>query len=115
MADLKLRGWLILLGGTVLCGGVLLLCLSSEPDGIPADSGDERALYLFAQGWKVREEEQQAITVPDCEDAVFAAYAALQTRQGLPLEHYEGKKAVRYLYRLEQSELYAESRSEKSG
>ena len=105
---MKLCGWLLLAGGTLLCGGVLLLCLWSEPDGIPAASGDERTLYLFSQGWKAREETRQEITVPDCEDAVFAAYAALQARQGMPLKHYEGKRAVRYLYRLEQSELYAE-------
>ncbi|MCR5717720.1 MAG: DUF4830 domain-containing protein [Oscillospiraceae bacterium] len=91
-----------------LCAGVFLLLRREQADGIPAETSEDREIYLFSQGWKGRELTAREITVPDTDDAVFAAYAALQETQGLPLSRYAGKRAVMYVYRLEQSPLYAQ-------
>ena len=105
---MKWRYWVLAGMGIVLCAGVWWLASPDELSGIPAGTEEERMLYLFAQGFKGREQSAQEIIVPDCSDAVFADYAALQTAQGLPLEQCSGKPAVRYVYELEQTNLYAE-------
>lgn len=105
---MKLHPVLILTAGIGLSIGCLLFCLHDRAEPIPAGTETERQLWLFAQGWKGREISMQEITIPDADDPVFAAYAAMQAEQGLPLERYTGQAAQRYVYELEQSPLYAE-------
>lgn len=105
---MKMRNAVLILVGAAICAGLALFRLPEQNDGIPAATAEERQIYLFSQGFKGREETAQEITVPDTEDAIFADYAALQEAQGLPLAAYAGQPAVQYVFRLEQSELYAE-------
>jgi hypothetical protein len=108
MMHMKWRYWVFAGMGVALCAGLWWFATPDEPSGIPAGTGEERMLYLFAQGFKGREQSVQEITVPDVSDVVFADYAALQAAQGLPLAEYSGKPAVRYVYTLEQTDFYAE-------
>jgi hypothetical protein len=105
---MKLLPVIILAAGIALSAGVLLYCLPERADPIPAGSETERQLWLFGQGYKGREVSAQEIIVPAPEDPVFSDYAAMQTEQGFAPERYAGHSAVRYVYALEQTDLYAE-------
>ena len=65
-------------------------------------SPGDAAAYLTALGWEVDPEplEVREIVIPRQFSGVYADYAALQKRQGLPLEQYCGKDAVRYTFRV---------------
>ena len=105
---MKLQAVILITTGVVLTAGILLLHLPERETPIPAATETDRQLWLFAQGYKGREISAEEIVVPDPEDPVFADYAAMQAEQGLPLDRYAGQPAVRCIYELEQTPLYAE-------
>lgn len=84
------------------------LARSHVPSGIPASTPDERMVYLFTQGWKGEEIGSDEVVIPESTDVVYLDFAQLQKAQGLPLARYAGCRAMRYTYRLAQSDLYAE-------
>ena len=105
---LKMLPILAVTGIAAVCGIFLLRGEPARPEGIPAKTADDRLVYLFTQGWKAEEIGQAEVIVPDGEDANFAAYAALQDTQGLPVRKFAGQAAMRYTYRLSPSEQFAE-------
>ncbi len=77
---------------------------------IPAATESERLSWLASQGLEAEKLTSQAVTVPMDFSGVYAAYAALQTSQLLPLAAYAGERAVCTTYEIRESEplMYAE-------
>ena len=73
---------------------------TAAPVSIRAAS--DAAAYLAALGWEVDPEplEVREIVIPRQFSGVYADYAALQKRQGFPLDQYGGMDAVRYTFRV---------------
>ncbi len=72
----------------------------SPSPGVSDATGAAR--YLGELGWQVDPEplEVKHLTIPRSFTGAYAEYAALQTRQGLPLSEYGGMEAVRYSFRV---------------
>jgi hypothetical protein len=62
----------------------------------------DAAAYLTSLGWEVEPDpvEIQEIVIPRSFTGVYADYAALQKKQGFPIEQYGGMDAVRYTFKV---------------
>ena len=103
--------YLLILPPAVLCCIAVILSHQKRmpaADEIRAAAESDRSAWLMLQGWKGELLHSRPVTVPYEITDTFADYAALQTRQRLPLMQYAGKHGVLYTYRPENSDLYAE-------
>lgn len=77
---------------------------------IPAATESERLSWLASQGLEAERLSSQAVTIPMDFGGTYAAYAALQAAQLLPLTAYAGERAVCTTYEIRESEplMYAE-------
>lgn len=92
----------------LLAAVILLVSLrgsSGSPQATPAPqltvaNEAEAAAYLAGLGWEVDEKplEVRELVIPRSFSGAYADYAALQERQGLPLQEYGGMKATRYTF-----------------
>ena len=85
-----------------LRGSTGVLRTANTPAPASVRSPRDAASYLAALGWEVEPEplEVQEIVIPRQFTGVYAEYAALQKKQGFPLEQYGGMDAVRYTFRV---------------
>lgn len=65
-------------------------------------TAEDRIAFLSQYGYTVDAEpiESTEVTIPKEFDKVFAAYNALQKKEGLDLGRYRGKTVMRYTYRV---------------
>ncbi len=92
----------------VLAAAALLLLLPSDESASAGSfdavvkTNEQRVRYLESFGWKVSQDpiEEQAVTIPKDFSQVYAAYNALQKKQGFDLKKYAGLQAVRYTYEI---------------
>ena len=65
-------------------------------------SNTDRVKFLEQFGWEVETSPSNEVVVkiPENFDAVMSAYNDVQKKQGLDLEKYAGKEAVRYTYKV---------------
>ncbi len=68
---------------------------AAVPSGIR--TAEDAAAYLTALGWELEPEplEVRDVVIPRQFTGAYAGYAALQKRQGFPIEQYGGMEAVR--------------------
>ncbi len=105
-----IRYLLILPPALLCCIAVILSHQKKAPaaDLIRAATESDRSAWLMLQGWHGELLQSRAVTIPYEITEIYAEYAALQTRQRLPLMQYAGKHGIVYTYQLEDSGLYAE-------
>ena len=67
------------------------------------ETNAERVEFLESYGWTVGEEpvREAEVRIPDEFDAAYEEYNALQQTQGLDLEEYKGRRAMLYVYSVE--------------
>ncbi len=65
-------------------------------------SNGDRVRFLEQFGWKVEKSpvKETVVVIPKNFDAIMSSYNDLQKKQGLDLEKYAGKEAVRYTYKV---------------
>ena len=65
-------------------------------------TNEDRTGFLSQFGWKTNDDpvEEEAVTIPDKFDKVFAGYNSIQKEQGLDLEKYRKKDMTRYTYEI---------------
>ena len=65
-------------------------------------TNEDRVAILKECGWETETEpvEFMEVRIPEKFDDVYVKYNDIQKRQGLDLEKYAGKRAVRYTYRI---------------
>lgn len=63
-------------------------------------TNEARVEFLKSYGWEVEEvpKSEVEVRIPDTFDAAYEEYNALQKTQGLDLEKYKGRKAMLYVY-----------------
>lgn len=63
-------------------------------------TNDDRVSFLKQFGWEVQADpaDESEITIPSEFDSVMESYNDIQKKQGLDLEKYKRKKAMRYTY-----------------
>ncbi len=103
--------YLLILPPAILC--CIAVILSHEKrlpgtDTIKAAAEFDRRAWLITQGWNAELLSSRPVTVPFIITEDYTDYAALQTRQRLPLAQHLGSHGVIYTYQLENSSLYAE-------
>ena len=102
---------LLIAAAAVIAAIVLLLALGTGSPSEPtasmttapsADTNDARVKFLTDLGWDVTASPAEAseVRIPKGEDEVFQRYNELQKSQGYDLQKYAGKKAMRYVYRI---------------
>ncbi len=102
---------LLIAAAAVIAAIVLLLALGGKGPSEPtasmttapaADTNDARVKFLTDLGWDVTASPAEAteVKIPKGSDEVFARYNELQKSQGYDLSRYEGKKVMRYVYRV---------------
>lgn len=102
-----------------LLGAAVLLCLllrlipgggetesqtlAGQPEPTGMTSNEARVAYLNALGYVAQPEplQTQEVTIPAEFNEVFTRYNELQQSQGFDLTPYAGKRAKRYVYRVE--------------
>ncbi len=94
----------------LVCSCIALLVIVSIPSedasanttnvNYTAKTNDERVEFLKKFGWEVEAEPTQTadVVIPTTFDSTYETYNNLQKEQGLDLEPFKGKKAVRYTY-----------------
>ncbi len=102
------RGKLI---AVLLAAAAAILLIVRLAGGSPADrpqsadvtTNEGRVAYLSDLGYTVRPEpvQTQEVTIPAEFNEVFRRYNELQQSQGFDLAAYAGKRAKRYVYRVE--------------
>ena len=65
-------------------------------------SNTDRVKFLEQFGWEVEKSpsNETVVKIPENFDSVTSAYNDIQKKQGLDLEKYSGKEAVRYTYKV---------------
>ena len=105
---------LLIAAAAVIAAIVLLLALGAGGTGEPseptasmttapaADTNDARVKFLTDLGWDVTASPAEAgeVRIPKGPDEVFDRYNELQKSQGYDLSKYAGKKAMRYVYQI---------------
>lgn len=99
---------IILALGALIVAIVLLFSMmggDAQPTASTAVSGatnDDRVKFLTDLGWEVTTSptESMEIRIPKDSGDVFSRYNQLQLSQGFDLTKYAGKKAMRYVYRI---------------
>lgn len=102
---------LLIAAAAVIAAIVLLLALGSGEPSEPtasmttspsADTNDQRVKFLTDLGWDVTASPAEAseVRIPRESDEVFERYNELQKSQGYDLSKYAGKKAMRYVYQI---------------
>ncbi len=88
----------------LVIGSALMLagCFGGEkePEVITAASNEERIAYLEGLGWQVQANpiETLDLRLPKTMEEDWAAYAKLQTDQGLPFADFSDQAVKRYTY-----------------
>lgn len=110
----KVITWVIVLG-IVVCSGIVLArnvgdrgtkpedgqqTLQVEQKGMKTNA--DRIALLQSLGWQVDEDplEFMEVRIPDEFDGVYSEYNNIQTKQGMDLSKYKGKRAMRYTYKI---------------
>ncbi|MBE6789401.1 MAG: DUF4830 domain-containing protein [Ruminococcaceae bacterium] len=67
-----------------------------------ASDNAQRVAFIKSNGWQCEKEpfEITEILIPTEFTSIYHSYEALQKSQGLSLEAYRGKRAVRYSYKI---------------
>ena len=99
----------LMLAAIAVIGAILLLLALTGGDSAPtaamdqtADTNDARVKFLTDLGWDVTASPAEAgeVRIPKGPDEVFDRYNELQKSQGYDLSKYAGKKAMRYVYQI---------------
>lgn len=101
----KAKKFLIILFLAAVCAVLFLVCThkSGNPDtdsSIILSDSYSREAYLNIKGWDVSLIKSDTIKIPQDFDGIYSEYAQIQQKQKLPLENYKGKKADRFLYKI---------------
>ena len=92
------------LSAAVICTGAFFACRTGSPvpeKEIRLESEYALEAWLNIKGWKVSSPIHTIITVPREFSGIYAEYALMQQRLGLPVDRYKGQKADRYLFTVE--------------
>ena len=104
LSTLKIAAVLIALG--------IIIAVAAWPRGeaaVPAgrtyagiSTNEKRVSFLESYGWKVDTNpvEVVEVTIPQTFNDVYQNYNAIQKKQGLDLQKYEGKRVKRWTYRI---------------
>ena len=101
----------LLIAAVAVVAAIALLAALGGGDSAPtasmstapaADTNDARVKFLTDLGWDVTASPAEAgeVRIPKGPDEVFDRYNELQKSQGYDLSKYAGKKAMRYVYQI---------------
>ncbi|MDD6024075.1 MAG: DUF4830 domain-containing protein [Oscillospiraceae bacterium] len=101
-----------LIGIVAAAAAVLLLIIflanrgssGAEATGaVKLSTPESRVEYLNSCGYQVSETpiRTQEVLIPEEWNEVYTKYGAMQEAQGLPLKKYKGKRAMQYVYQVE--------------
>lgn len=109
----RLVRYLLIVPPLAICAAAVILCHGGTDDlreTIPAATESQQLQWLAMQGLQAERIASQAVTIPAEFTGSYAAYAALQEQQALPLADYAGRNAVCVTYQVTDSEplMYTE-------